>query len=146
MRAPPLVGCIVWSLYRKLSPQFVLALLFICVILHNMWSGKSPQFLCILPFGVLGLSAISRMFVKIIYFSIFAVIFASSALMFVHCLLPSQSRLHIVDLLVWCIWFCCSCVLLHVDIYGLLQCCMNLVCCSCDLPCCFCFLVLPPGI
>ena len=30
-----------------------------------MWSGKSLQFLCILPFGMLCLSAISMMFVKI---------------------------------------------------------------------------------
>ena len=29
-----------------------------------MWSGKSLQLLCILPFGMLCLSAISRMFVK----------------------------------------------------------------------------------
>ena len=65
---------------------------------------------------------------------------------FVRYLLPSQCRLHIVDLLLWCLWFCSSCVLLHVDIYGLLQCCMNLVCCSCDLLFSFWFLVLQPGI
>ena len=29
-----------------------------------MWSGKSRQLLCILPFGMLCLSAISMMFVK----------------------------------------------------------------------------------
>ena len=29
-----------------------------------MWSRKSPQLLCILPFGILCLSAISMMFVK----------------------------------------------------------------------------------
>ena len=34
------------------------------VILHNMWSGKSLQLLCILLFGMLCLSAISMMFVK----------------------------------------------------------------------------------
>ena len=27
-------------------------LLFLCVILHTMWSGKSLQLLCILPFGM----------------------------------------------------------------------------------------------
>ena len=36
----------------------------ICVILYNMWSGKSLKLLCILPFGMLCLSAISMMFVK----------------------------------------------------------------------------------
>ena len=33
-------------------------MLFLCVILHTMWSGKSMQLLCILPFGILCLSAI----------------------------------------------------------------------------------------
>ena len=42
-----------------------LIMLSLCVILHTMWSGKSLQFLCILPFGMLCLSAISMMFVKI---------------------------------------------------------------------------------
>ena len=65
---------------------------------------------------------------------------------FVSCLLPSQCRMHIVDLLVWSLCFCCSCVLLHVNVYGLLQCCMNLVGCSCDLLCSFWFLVLQPDI
>ena len=56
----------------KLSPHlragsqvFALLMLFLCVILHTMWSGKSLQLLCILPFGTLCLSAISTMFVKI---------------------------------------------------------------------------------
>ena len=40
-------------------------MLFLCVILHTMSSGKSLQLLCILPFGMLCLSAISMMFVKI---------------------------------------------------------------------------------
>ena len=40
-------------------------MLFLCVILHTMRSGKSLQLLCILPFGMLCLSAISMMFVKI---------------------------------------------------------------------------------
>ena len=44
---------------------FALLMFFICVILHTIWSGKSLQLLCILPFGVLCLPAISMMFVKI---------------------------------------------------------------------------------
>ena len=44
---------------------FALLMLFRCVILHTMLSGKSLQLLCILPFGMLCLSAISMMFVKI---------------------------------------------------------------------------------
>ena len=47
------------------SQMFALCMLFLCVILHTMWSGNSLQLLCILPFGMLCLSAISRMFVKI---------------------------------------------------------------------------------
>ena len=43
---------------------FAVLMLFICVILHTMWSCKSLQFLCILAFGMLFLFAIS-MFVKI---------------------------------------------------------------------------------
>ena len=38
----------------------------LCVILHTMWSDKSLQLLCILPFGILCLSAITIMFLKII--------------------------------------------------------------------------------
>ena len=56
------------SSFRSLragSQVFALLMLFICVILHTMSSGKSLQLLCILPFGMLCLSAISRMFVKI---------------------------------------------------------------------------------
>ena len=41
-----------------------LLMLFLCVILHNMWSGKIMQLLCILPFGMVCLSAISMMFAK----------------------------------------------------------------------------------
>ena len=44
---------------------FAHLMLFICVILHTMSSGKSLQLLCILPFGMLCLSAISMMFLKI---------------------------------------------------------------------------------
>ena len=51
---------------RKLSQVFAFLLLFLCVILHTIWSGKSMQLLCIMPFGVLCLSAISMMFVNII--------------------------------------------------------------------------------
>ena len=40
-------------------------MLFLWVILHTMWSGNSPKLLCILPFGMLCLSAISMMLVKI---------------------------------------------------------------------------------
>ena len=46
--------------------MFALLMLFLCVILLTMSSGKSVQLLCILPFGMLCLSAISVMFVKII--------------------------------------------------------------------------------
>ena len=41
-----------------------LLMLFLCVIVHTMWSVKSLQLLCILPFGMLCLHAISIMFVK----------------------------------------------------------------------------------
>ena len=47
---------------RARSQMFALIMLFLCVILHTMWSGKSLQLLYILPFGML--SAISMMFVK----------------------------------------------------------------------------------
>ena len=50
----------------RAGPQvFTLLMLFLCVSLHTMWSGQSMQLLCILPFGMLCLSAISMMFVKI---------------------------------------------------------------------------------
>ena len=55
------------SSFRSLragSQVFALLMLFLCVILHTMSSGKSLQLLCILPFGMLCLSAISMMFVK----------------------------------------------------------------------------------
>ena len=50
---------------RAVSQMFALLILFLCVILHTMSSGKSLQLLCILPFGMSCLSAISMMFVKI---------------------------------------------------------------------------------
>ena len=43
--------------------MFALLMLFLCVIWHTMGSGKSLQLLCILPFGMLCLYAISMMFV-----------------------------------------------------------------------------------
>ena len=46
--------------------MFALLMLFICVILHTMWSGKRLQLFCILPFGILCLSAIRIMFVNIL--------------------------------------------------------------------------------
>ena len=52
------------SSFRSLragSQVFALLMLFICVILHAM----SMQLLCILPFGMLCLSAISMMFMNI---------------------------------------------------------------------------------
>ena len=56
------------SSFRSLragSQVFALLILFLCVILHTMSSGNSMQLLCIFPFGMLCLSAISMMFVKI---------------------------------------------------------------------------------
>ena len=50
---------------RAGSQVFALLMLFLCVILHTVWSGKSMQLLCILPFGMLYLFSISMMFVKI---------------------------------------------------------------------------------
>ena len=57
------------SSFRSLragSQVFALLMLFIFVILHTMWSGKSLELLCILRFGILCLSAIRIMFVKIL--------------------------------------------------------------------------------
>ena len=51
---------------RTASQVFALLMFFLSVIFLTMWSGKSMQLLCILPFGMLCLSAISMMFVKII--------------------------------------------------------------------------------
>ena len=51
---------------RAGSQVFALLMLFHCVIVHTMWSGKRLQWPYILPFnGMLCLSAISIMFVKI---------------------------------------------------------------------------------
>ena len=49
---------------RAGSQVFALLMLFLCVILHT--SGKSLQLICILRFGMLCLSAISMMFVKML--------------------------------------------------------------------------------
>ena len=57
------------SSFRSLragSQVFALRMLFLCVILHTMSSGKSLQLLCILPFDMLCLSVISMMFVTIL--------------------------------------------------------------------------------
>ena len=51
---------------RTGSQVFALLMFFLCVILHTMSSGKSLQLLCIYSFGMLCLSAISMMFVKIL--------------------------------------------------------------------------------
>ena len=50
---------------RAGSQVFVLLMLFICVILHTMSSGKILQLLCIVLISMLCLSAISMMFEKI---------------------------------------------------------------------------------
>ena len=39
---------------------------FFVLFLHTMWWGKTMQLLCIFPFGILCLSDIRMMFVKII--------------------------------------------------------------------------------
>ena len=70
LSAPSICFCMseVISSFRSLragSHVFALLMLFLRVILHTMSSGKSLQLLCILPFGMLCLSAISMMFVKI---------------------------------------------------------------------------------
>ena len=43
---------------RAGSQVLALRMLFLCVIVHTMWSGKSRHLLCILPFGMVCLSAI----------------------------------------------------------------------------------------
>ena len=50
---------------RNESQVFAFRMVFLCVILHTMSSGKSLQLLCIFPFCMLCLSAISMMYVKI---------------------------------------------------------------------------------
>ena len=56
------------SSYKSLragSQVFTILMLFLCVILHTMWSGKSLQLLCILPLDMLCLLAIRMIFVNI---------------------------------------------------------------------------------
>ena len=56
------------SSFRSLragSHVFALLMLFLCVILHTMSSGKGLKLLCILLFGMFFMSAISMIFVKI---------------------------------------------------------------------------------
>ena len=56
------------SSFRSLragSQVFALLMLFLCVIVHTMSSGKCMQLLCIFSFGILCLSVISMRFVKI---------------------------------------------------------------------------------
>ena len=52
---------------RAGSQVFALLMSFLCVILHTMCSGKSLQLLCILPFGMLCLSANKMMLVNILF-------------------------------------------------------------------------------
>ena len=56
------------SSFRSLGAgsQVFALLMFLCVILHTMSSGKSMQLLCIFPFGMLCMSAISMMIVNIL--------------------------------------------------------------------------------
>ena len=53
-------------IYEFVSWITAILMLFLCVILHTMWSGKSQQLLCILPFSILCLSVIWMMFLKFI--------------------------------------------------------------------------------
>ena len=58
----------VFSSFRSLragSQVFVRLILFLYVILHTMPLDRNMQLLCILPFDMFCLSAISMMFVKI---------------------------------------------------------------------------------
>ena len=50
-------GCGCWFVVECYGTA--LLMVFLCVIVHTMWSGKSLQLPCILPFGMLCLSAIS---------------------------------------------------------------------------------------
>ena len=56
----PSIGCVCMSegisSFRSVRAGlqvFALLMLFLCFILHTMWSGKSLQLICILPFGIL---------------------------------------------------------------------------------------------
>ena len=59
----------VFSSFKSLragSQVFALLMVSLCVIFHTIWSTKSMQLICILPFGMFCLSAIGMMFVKIL--------------------------------------------------------------------------------
>ena len=49
----------------RAGSQVLALLIFFFVILHTMWTGKSKQLICILPFGMVCLSVISMIFLKI---------------------------------------------------------------------------------
>ena len=75
LRAPFNMFCLcfcmpeVISSFRSLragSQVYAIFMLFLCVILHTMSSAESLHLLCIFPFGMLCLSAVSMMFVKIL--------------------------------------------------------------------------------
>ena len=62
--APSICFCMsdIISSFRSLktgSQVFALLIMFLCVILHTISSSKSPQLLCIFPFGMLCLSSIT---------------------------------------------------------------------------------------
>jgi len=52
---------------RAGSQVFAFLMLFLCSTLHTMWSGRSLHVSCILPFGMLCLSASRIMLVKILF-------------------------------------------------------------------------------
>ena len=54
------------SSFRSLR-VFALLMLFICLILHTMWSGKSLQLMCILSFGILCLSDVCENYIGSVY-------------------------------------------------------------------------------
>ena len=45
-------SCLLIKSLRAGIQVFALFMLFLCAILHNMWSGKSLHLLCILSFGM----------------------------------------------------------------------------------------------
>ena len=48
---------------RAESQVFALLVLFLCLIVYTMWSGKSMHLLCILPFRIVCVSAIRMILV-----------------------------------------------------------------------------------
>ena len=62
LSAPAIKFCLSFWITGSYAPL----MLFLRMILHTMWSGKSLQLLYILSFGMFCLSAISMMFVNII--------------------------------------------------------------------------------